>query len=365
MPASSSSILERVRALAPELTHHRASHDEHRRLDAEVVAALQAADVFAALVPRELGGAELAPVEYLELLETLAAGDSATAWCVMTASTSTLLAGYLPRATAEQLWSGTPAPFFAGIFAPMGRVTEADGSPRLSGRWSWASGCQHARWLAVGALAERRHVVCFVPAAEVQIVDNWDTLGLAGTGSHDLVIDNVRVDPAWITSVFDRQPWPAGALSRAPLFGVLALGIAGCALGIARAALDHVGRGIVADAPTAAFANHAELTAQLGSARAYLRETAIAAHDAAERGVVSPAVRGQLRLAASFAAVRCAEVVRAAFHAGGGASVRAGSVLGNALRDVETLLTHRMVADRVLPATARAMLGVGAVPPDL
>ncbi len=365
MLAPASPLLERVRALAPTLARHRPSHDQQRHLDDEVVAALQEADVFAALVPRELGGAELAPVEYLELLETLAAGDSATAWCVMTASTSTLLAGYLPRATAEALWPGAPAPFFAGIFAPMGRVIEEDGLSRLSGRWSWASGCRHARWLAVGALAERRHVVCFVPAAEARIVDNWDTLGLAGTGSHDLIIENVVVAPARITSVFDRQPWPAGALARAPLFGVLALGIAGCALGIARAALDHLGRGIGAEAPTAAFARHAELTAQLGSARAYLRETAVLTHDAAARGEVSPTVRGQLRLAASFAAARAAEVVRAAFHAGGGASVRTGSVLGNALRDVETLLTHRMVADRVLPATARAMLGVGALPPDL
>jgi alkylation response protein AidB-like acyl-CoA dehydrogenase len=235
----------------------------------------------------------------------------------------------------------------------------------LTGRWSWASGCRHAQWLAVGALADRRHVVCFVPAAEAQIVDNWDTLGLAGTGSHDLVIDGALVDPARITSVFDRQPWPAGALARVPLFGLLALGIAGCALGVARAALDHLGRGIGADAPTAAFARHAELTAIHHSARAYLREVAATTFEAAQRGEVSPAVRGELRLAASVAASRCAEVTRAAFHAGGGSSVRAGSVLGNALRDLETIVTHRMVADRVLPATARAMLGVGALPPDL
>jgi len=361
-----STLVERARSLGLDLASRRASHDAAHRLDDAVVTSLRDAGMFGALVPRELGGHELSPTDYVATLETLAMGDSATAWCVMTASTSTLLAAYLPRATADAIWPSTgPTPFLAGIFAPTGKLVIDGETARLSGRWSWASGSRHADWFVVGALAERRHVVCFVPPSAVRIVDNWDTLGLAGTGSHDLVIENAELPIASVTSVFDRAPWTAAPLYRVPIFGLLATGIAACALGIARSALDHVGQKLVADSATAMFASYAELRARLDAARAYLLATTTAAFERATQGAVEGVTRGELRLASSFVATSCAEVVRTAFHLGGGSSVRAGSVLGNALRDVETLLTHRMVADRVLPATARAMLGVGAVPPDL
>ena len=361
-----SPLVERARNLGLDLSSRRPSHDASRRLDDAVIASLREADLLRALVPRDLGGHELSPADYVAMLEALAVGDSATAWCVMTASTSTLLAAYVPRATADAIWpAGGPAPFLAGIFAPTGKVIVDNETARLSGRWSWASGSRHADWFVVGALAERRHVVCFVPPSAVRIVDNWNTLGLAGTGSHDLVIEDVELPVGYVTSVFDRAPWTAAALYRVPIFGLLAAGIASCALGIARAALDHVGTSLVADSASAMFARYAELRARLDAARAYLIATTTSAFDRATLGPVEGHTRGELRLAASFVATSCAEVVRAAFHLGGGASVRSGSVLGNALRDVETLLTHRMVADRVLPATARAMLGLGAVPPDL
>jgi len=361
-------LLDRACALASTLTSYRASHDAARQLDPAVIAKLREADVLGALVPRELGGHELSPADYVVMLEALALGDSATAWCVMTASTSTLLAAYLPRDTATALWrSGAPAPFLAGIFAPTGTLTVDGGGERarLTGRWSWASGSRHAEHFVVGALRDKRHVVCFVPPAAVRVVDNWDTLGLAGTGSHDLVIDDVEVPLDHVTSVFDRPPWTAGALYRVPLFGLLAAGIAGCALGVARGALDTIARPLTTDAPSSVLARYAELRAGLDAARAYLLAVMTTAHAQGAAGPVDAATRGELRLAASHAVTVCVDVVRACYHLGGGAAVRAGHPLQYALRDIETMSTHRMVVDKVLPATARAMLGLGAVPPDL
>lgn len=359
-------LIERARALAPELSSFRASHDAARQLDPAVVARLRETEVLAALVPRELGGHELTPADYIELLEILARGDSATAWCVMTASTSTLLAAYLPRETAAALWSAEKsAPFLAGIFAPTGTLVVDGERAWLTGRWSWASGSRHAEHIVVGALRDKRHVVCFVPPGDVRIVDNWDTLGLGGTGSHDLVIENVELPLDRVTSVFDRQPWTAGALYRVPLFGLLAAGIAGCALGVARSALDTIAAPLTAESPSAVFARYAELRARLEAARAYLLAVATTAHARGTAGAVDGASRGELRLAASHAVSACVGVVRDCYHLGGGAAVRAGNPLQNALRDIETLSTHRMVVDKVLPATARALLGLGAVAPDL
>ena len=351
-----SNLVDRARAIANDLAVHRTAHDRDKQLAPSVVAALRESELLSVLAPTELGGHAASPVDYVDILEALAAGDSATAWCVMTCSTSTLLAPYLPRATAEAAWSRTPQPFVAGVFAPMGRLVDGV----LTGRWSWGSGCRHADLFFVGALAERRHVVCMLDKDAVRIADNWDTLGLAGTGSHDLVIENVVIAADRTTSVFDRAPWAASPLYRVPLFGLLALGIASCGLGIARSALAHATEKLDDKLPSAALATLGELHATLAAARTYLRAAVSDAY-----ATPDTRARGELRLAAAFTARRCAEVVRGAFHLGGGASTRSGSVAGNALRDIEMLLTHRMVADRVVPAATRAVFGVGTPPPDL
>lgn len=355
------SLVDRARALTADLQARRGEHDAARQLAPDVVRALRDGGFLACLVPRELGGAELAPASYVELLEALAIGDPATAWCTMTATTSTLLAAYLPRPTATAIWGGA-APFVAGVFAPGGKL---DADARLAGRWSYGSGSRHADWFVVGALAGRRHVVCAVPAHAVRIVDNWDTLGLAGTGSHDLAIEGVAVAADHVTSVFDQAPWTDAALYRVPLFGLLAVGIAACGLGVARAALDHAAGRLSGDVSSAVLARYADARAELDGARAYLLATASTVFARAEAGAIDAATRGGLRLAASQVAARCADVVRAAFHLAGGAGVRAGHPLGAALRDIETLVTHRMVSDRVLPTAARALLGLGDAPPDL
>lgn len=360
-------LVERARALAPSLTAFRAAHDRDRRLAPEVVAHLREGGLLGALVPRELGGHELPLPVYVELLVEIASGDSATAWCLMTASTSTLLAAYLPRATAEALWRG-PAPLLAGVFAPGGAlVADADGVLRLRGRWPYASGCRHADVFALGAMAQGRHVVCFVPAAAVRALDNWDALGLAGTGSHDVELDAVIVTEDHVTSVTQRSPWAAAALYRVPMFGLLATGVGACALGIARGALWHAARGLGAAPGSAQLARYAELRAELDAAHAYLAAAATRAQARAEDGDTSEhaITRGELRLAARHVAQRCAEVGRGAFHLGGGASARGANPAAAALRDLETVLTHRMVSERILPAAARALLGIGEVAPEL
>lgn len=356
------SMLESAQTVAAGLPARRVAHETDKRLSPEVEQALRETELLAVLAPRELGGHELSLVQYVDVLATLAAGDPATAWCVMTCSTSTLLAPYFPRPVAEALWAGRRAPFVAGIFAPMGQLAE-DGT--LRGRWSWASGSRHAEFFLVGAMQGKRHVVCALRPDQLRVVDNWDTLGMSGTGSHDLLVEGAQIAPEHITSVFDRRPWSTAPLYRVPLFGLLALGISACALGIAHAALGQVK--LDDKAPSATLAKFGELRAMQAAARAYLRDVATTAYATATASdaPLDAVTRGELRIAATYVATRCAEVVRGAFHMGGGASARAGSVLGAALRDIETLLTHRMVIDRVLPAATRAIMGIGTPPPDL
>ncbi|MEO6775766.1 MAG: acyl-CoA dehydrogenase family protein [Kofleriaceae bacterium] len=346
-----------------ELAAHRAAHDTTRQLAPAVVGLIREHAWHAALVPHLLGGAELEPAAYVELLEAIASGDSATGWVTMTASTSAMLGAYLPRGAATALFAhGTP--LLAGVFAPGGVL---DDQGVVTGTWSWASGCRHADWFAVGALRDKRHVVCFVPRASVQIRDHWDTLGLAGTGSHDLAIDGVRVAAEHTCSLFGTEPWPGTPLYRVPVFGLLATGIAACALGIAKTALGHAADRLRRDKEPASsqLVKFAELHAELAAARAYLIATCTTVFAHARAGAIEPAARGELRLAASSVTERCVEVARGCFHLDGAAALRDRHPLQLALRDLEVVKTHKMVVDRVLPAAARALLGLGTPPPDL
>jgi indole-3-acetate monooxygenase len=295
--------------------------------------------MLASLLPEELGGHAVAPSTYVAMIAELAAGDAASAWCTMTASTSTLLAAYLDRAAAAEIWSAAPTPFMAGVFAPTGTATPVDDGVQLTGRWSYGSGSRHAEWFALGAIVagERRHVTCVVAARDVRIVDNWDTIGLAATGSHDLVVEGARIPASRVATVFGRAPWPVAPLYRVPLFGVLALGVAACAVGLAGAALAEVTTRLrptgKAEAPASGvLAELARHHAAHAGARAYLIATARAAESAAAVGAVPDAMRGELRLAAATVAATSASITRAAFHLGGAASIRAGNPLGRARR---------------------------------
>jgi len=371
-------LLTRARALAPSLPSYRAEHDLHKQLAPPVANALRDGGFLCCLAPREVGGSELSVREYLEVVEAIGLGDSAAAWCVMTAATSALVTTYLPRATTEELWREFP-PFLAGIFAPGGKlVPDADGkSYRLTGRWSYASGSRHADWFVVGAIHDKRHLICVLPASQVTVIDNWNTIGLAGTGSHDIIVEGATIPADRVSSMFERRSWSNAPLYRVPVFGLLSCGIAAVALGIAGAALERAATEMIASCPppspgtphpsppSSSLARYASCRAQLDAARAYLHSTATVIQAHATEAKVDPVTRADFRLAATYVSQQCAEVTRAALHLTGGTAIRADHPIGAALRDIETLCTHKMVTDRGLPAFSRAILGLGPVAPEL
>lgn len=365
--AMSDPIVAAAAALRPLLADHADAHDRDRALAAPVVDAIRDAGLLRLLLPRALDGLAVAPPVYVDALIELAAADGATAWVVMTASTSTLLAGYLDRDLATAIWRDQP--LLAGVFAPNGRVVTDGADARVTGRWAWASGCRHASWVLVGALAEGRHVVVATPttAPGVAVVDTWDPIGLRGTGSHDLTFTDVAVPAAALTSVFDRAPWCDEPLTRVPLFGLLAVGVAAVGLGLARGALDHVAAAATAAGKDggALMAGYADALARWRAARGFLVEAGALAYADALTGPVDPRRRGELRLAALHAAREAAALVATLFTLGGGGAVPRRSPLARALADVQVMRTHRMVSDRIGPAAARAALGVGPVPPEL
>lgn len=208
-----------------------------------------------------------------------------------------------------------------------------------------------------------------LPAHEVEIVDTWDTAGLRGTGSHDIVVQRRFVPTSRSVSLVADPPLADGALYRFPVFGLLALGIAGVALGVARAAVDELIRLAAEKRPSdgrrtlaergVVQAEVARTEAAIGAARAYLFEQVAAAWDEARRGNAIPtARRTRLRLAATHAVGSAAAAVDAMYAAGGGTAIYAASPLQRCFRDVHTAAAHAMVAPATLELAGRLLLGL-------
>src|SRR5947209_18784402 len=187
--------LDHAAADLSALARERAAETEAGgRLAAEVGDALRASGLHRAGAPAALGAAEAPPAVTLRCAEEVARGDASAGWCVSIAATSSLLAGWLERDAAEEVF-GDPRTIAAGVWAPRGSARRVDGGYRVSGRWPFCSGITHSDYLFSGSLVEgdRAPTVVGIPTAELEIADTWHTTGLRGTGSHDAVAADVFV----------------------------------------------------------------------------------------------------------------------------------------------------------------------------
>lgn len=378
--------IETARALGAEIGERSQEIESGRRLPLDLVDTLATADLFRLCVPRSLGGPEVDVQTLVDILETIAVADGSAAWCVMIGSTSALLSAYLPIEVAREIYQ--PKTISGGVFAPLGRALATSDGYRVSGRWPFASGCQHCSWLMGGCvvledgkpqllgngLPDVR--LMLVPASEATILDTWDVAGLRGTGSHDIEIQEVFVPRHRAVSLITDLPREDGPLYRFPAFGLLALGISAVALGIARRAMTELHELSMVKTPTgsrrrlgeraAIQTDVAQSQAKLAAARALLRQTIADVWQAASDGApLTLDQRAALRLAATHATSTSAEVVDRMYHAGGGSAVYSRSPLQRCFRDIHVATQHVMVASPTYELVGRVLLGLDADPAQL
>ena len=375
----SDEVRARADALVPLVADHAEEGEAARRLVPDLVGPLADAGLFRMAVPAALGGPECHPAEMVEAIESISRGDGAAGWCVMIGSTTSVLAAYLPEADATEIY-GPPEVVTGGAFAPSGRAKPAPGGHAVTGRWAWASGCQHCAWLVGGCVVldgdkprclpngSPDVTLYFFPADDVEIIDTWHTSGLRGTGSHDIAVDGLEVAPEQSVSLFTGAPRHDGPLYRFPVFGLLALGIGAVALGIARASIDDLAE--LAGTKTPTFQTrtlgqraevHAEVAraeADLRAARALVMDAIGRAWTAAESDAVGEGDRTGLRLAATHATTTAARVVDTMYTLGGGTAVRAESPLQRRFRDVHAATQHLLVAPPTWEVAGRSLLGL-------
>ncbi|MBL8351904.1 MAG: acyl-CoA dehydrogenase family protein [Burkholderiaceae bacterium] len=377
-------LLNEAARAALALQGRSAEIEAQRHLPQEIADALAGAGLYRMLTPQVHGGHEVHPATFYAVVEQLARADAAAAWCCFISCTASVLAAYLPEAEAAAIF-GRPDLKTAGVFAPRGRAVAAEqegvAGLRVTGRWAWGSGARNADIVTAGCLligddgkpalladGSPRVLSVVLERSQVRLLDNWNSLGLCGTGSGEFEVSDAFVPLARSASLFD-GPRIDTPLYRFPVFGLLAIAIAAVATGIAREALDHfvteAGRS-VPQASTKPLAARpvvqdavARAEARLQSARAWLMATIDAAWAAAQlSGPLTVEHRRDLRLAATHAVQSSAEVVDRVYTLAGGAAVFAASPLQRALRNVRVATQHMMVGDATYELTGRLLLGV-------
>lgn len=367
------SVLDAVRRLAPSIAARAEEIEADRRVPRDLLEDLIAARVFRLLRPATHGGAGADLPAAMSVYEALARADASVGWTAMIGSGSWCDLASLPRTTFDELFSGGPDVITAGVFSPTGSIVAAEDGHRVTGRWSFASGCEHADWIygnCVEAVVDgvpRLRIAVFSPD-QVVVEDTWTVSGLCGTGSHHFRVDSVVVpagrtlDPMVDASSLDTP------IVRVPPPALFALAIASVAIGTAQGAMDDI-VAVAADKvpllhsrPLAASPTFqlelATADTELSAARALIYQTAETAWEAAtDAAEFTLHHRARIRAAAAWATEHAAGVVRAAYRAGGGGAIYAASPLQRRLRDVDALTQHFLVRRDTLTTAGAVLAG--------
>jgi alkylation response protein AidB-like acyl-CoA dehydrogenase len=376
----SSKLVESARQIAG-LAQERAEEGEReRRLSRDLVEAMIEAGFFRLCVPASIGGGEADPATLVEVCEELARGDAAAGWCIAVMSTAGMVGAYIPEESARDVYGDSSA-VVGGVFAPKGKAVATDGGYRVTGRWPFSSGVDHCDWVMGGCIVMedgsprlleggRPDVqLALFPKEDVEVLDTWHVSGLRGTGSNDIAVEDLSVPAGRAASIITESPREPGPLYVFPPFGLLALTIAGTALGIGRAAIDDLLELAGAKTPTLSTRTLAErpvtqtriaqAEAGLLAARAFLYDAVGIAWEAARSGgAISLEQRAGLRLAATHATAASASAVDVAYDLGGGTSIYETSPLQRRFRDVHAATQHMLIGPSTWELTGRLMLGL-------
>jgi len=187
-------MLGNVEALQPMLRANAARAREERRVPVENVQALQEAGFFLALQPGEWGGAEVDPQYFFRAQAAIAEACMSTAWACGIVSVHAFQLALMDHRAQKDVWGDDIHTRVSSSYAPMGKVTPVEGGFQFSGRWGWSSGCDHCTWVLLGGiLPDGSYRTFLLPRSDYKIEDTWNSMGLQGTGSNDIVVDDVFV----------------------------------------------------------------------------------------------------------------------------------------------------------------------------
>src|SRR6201982_2532568 len=251
LPNDERAMLERARALIPRLAERAPAATAARQLPAETIAEYHAAGLLRVLQPRRFGGLQGRFSLFSRIVEELTFGCASSAWVYAVLAEHQWIIAQYPEQAQIAVWGDHPEAVASSSLAPRAAAKRVSGGWRLSGRFPFSSGCDYAQWAILGAflgeMGDPRDIAYLLaPLAEVEIVDDWQVLGLAGTGSKSLVLHDVFIPEHRCVMVSDLfAGTPPGALVhpeypvlRAPRGFLVSYSLPPVCIALGRRALD-------------------------------------------------------------------------------------------------------------------------------
>ena len=366
--ASLQPILDDIRARRKEL--HELGH-----IPQDIIASFQEIGVYRAFVPKQFGGSEHTPMEFLRLIEEISTADGSAGW-VASFGFGTKYLSSLPADTLAEIYADTPDVVFAGAVFPPQMAIKESGGYRVKGRWGFGSGSMGASLIGVGIKIDGEGGglprMAVMPRSQITIEENWDVMGMLATGSHDLVVNDVLV-PEHYTLIRGGAPSIDSSAYRYPTMGMAAQVLAVVGLGVAREAIDEIVRlatrkNSITGAPSMSDRPHfqmaySQMEAALGSARAWFYEITEMVWDKTVAGIeLTQKDLAMIRIASTNAARVGADVTRRAFEMSGTTGIFNNHPLSRHVQDAMVVAQHAFLNDGTWQSGGSVLLGNGAPP---
>jgi 3-hydroxy-9,10-secoandrosta-1,3,5(10)-triene-9,17-dione monooxygenase len=373
-------VLGAVRPLLPAIAEDAPRTDDAGRVPPRIIQQLRETSAFRMLQPTRWGGLEAPPAQFFEVVRAVAAACASTGWVVSVMGVHPWQLALFDEQAQADVWGSGSDVLLSSSYAPIGDLSPTTGGYRLTGRWSFSSGCEYADWVLLGATSEDsegrvRFVSVLVPMADATIRHVWDAMGLRGTASDDIVVEDVFVPVHRVLSNYDmvRLSTPGqqvndGPLYRLPFAAVFTTGVTapvqGAAIGCYREYMKvmrsrtrgSLGGGEFVDDPFGQVAI-ARAASEIDAGILQMDRNLTEMYDLAVQGSALPMeLRLRTRRDQVRATERSVEAVDILFRLAGGMSLGRGNPIERAWRDAHAAAAHvANEADRTL-----ALYGQGA-----
>jgi alkylation response protein AidB-like acyl-CoA dehydrogenase len=378
-------VVRAAAAMRPKLLDYKHQVETEQRLPLELVEEFRAAGFYSLVMPRSMGGLQADPLTYQRVVELLAEGLGSAGWNVANNGVGQLITLGYPDEGVREIYANGPDTILAGTAVPGGgTAVPVDGGYRVTGRWSFGSGCQEAAWMTGSfAIPDRspgywrgtfaKHEVTVVPGS-------WEVTGMRGTGSFDWTVEDLFVPErrvmVHVGAPLDNQwaHWP-GITYAMPSFAWVGPHHCSVLTGIARAGIDALielagGKVPRGRASSALLCDSAQVQEAVGRADSMLNAGRIyraamirELWDTVASGEETTLEqRARCRLAATFAADCAREAMDMMYRLGGSTSFKQESRLAECWRDLHVVGQTANIAPEWYPLGGRVLMGMDPGP---
>lgn len=350
-------------ALAPQIKAAKDEIQAQSTLPNSLVKAMAEANLFQLFVPRSIGGPETDPITAFLAVEELSKVDGSVGWCSFVASAISMYSAWLPADVGREMFDQPLDIRAAGSFRPTADARPSDGGYLIGGRWNYVSGSDHANWLVLNCniVGDSGPVfdsqggpvtrVMIVPRSVAMVEKTWHTLGMRGTGSNDVIIEEAFVADEHTCLLYDPPATEGPLYDRRTVTALSWILVAANALGMARGAMDTFVRLATNSGTTTTPAlmrdrtsvqtTVGEAEAIIGAARAYVLDSVGSLWEGACHGVADPGpLVVQARLAITHAMRESVRAVDLLYYAAGTNAIHESNKLELYFRDLHTAGQH-------------------------